>query len=112
MENFDAVGRWRTEDSYERAGLGKKTWTVEPAGAFHKGPAFKSYHELRDLIHARVDDFARGYSMALIEYALGRSIGFRDEALVEKMTTEAKPQDFALRSFIQTLVRSEEFRTK
>ena len=48
LENFDAVGHWRTEDSYERAGLGKKTWTVEPGGAFHKGPAFKSYHELRD----------------------------------------------------------------
>jgi hypothetical protein len=112
LENFDAVGQWRTEDSYERAGLGKKTWPVEPAGAFHKGPAFKTYHELRALIHARADDFARGYSMALIQYALGRSIGFRDEALVEKMISEAKPHDFALRTFIHTLVGSEEFHSK
>jgi hypothetical protein len=112
LENFDAVGQWRTEDSYERAGLGRKTWPVEPAGAFHKGPAFKSYHELRDLIHARADDFAHGFSMALIEYALGRSIGFRDEPLIEKMISEAKPQDFALRSFIHTLIRSEEFHSK
>lgn len=112
LENFDAVGQWRTEDSYERAGLGRKTWPVEPAGAFHKGPAFETYHELRDLIHARADDFAKGYSMTLVQYALGRSIGFRDEALVEKMISEARPHDFALRSFIQTLVRSEEFRTK
>jgi hypothetical protein len=112
LENFDAVGQWRTEDSYERAGLGRKTWPVEPAGAFHKGPAFKSYHELRDLIHARADDFAHGFSMALIEYALGRSIGFRDEPLIEKMISEAKPQAFALRSFIHTLIRSEEFHSK
>ncbi len=112
LENFDAVGQWRTEDSYERAGLGKKTWTVEPGGAFHKGPAFKSYHELRDLIHARADDFAKGYSMALIQYALGRSIGFRDEDLIEKMVSDAKAKDFALRTFIQTLVLSEEFHSK
>jgi hypothetical protein len=112
MENFDAVGQWRTEDHYERAGLGRKTWPVEPAAAFHKGPAFKSYHELRDHIHARADDFARGFSMALIEYALGRSIGFRDEPLIEKMISEAKPQAFALRSFIHTLIRSEEFHSK
>lgn len=112
LENFDAVGQWRTEDSYERAGLGKRAWPVEPAGALHKGPVFKSYHELRDLIHARADDFAKGYSMALLQYALGRSIGFRDEALVEKMVSDAKAKDFASRTFIQTLVLSEEFRSK
>jgi hypothetical protein len=50
--------------------------------------------------------------MALIEYALGRSIGFRDEPLIEKMISEAKPQAFALRSFIHTLIRSEEFHSK
>ena len=112
LENFDAVGQWRTEDSYERAGLGRKTWGVEPAGAFHKGPAFKDYFELRDLIHGRADDFAQGYSMALIQYALGRSIGFLDEALIGKMVSDAKPHDFALRSFIHTLVGSEEFHSK
>jgi len=50
--------------------------------------------------------------MALIQYALGRSIGFLDEALIEKMVSDAKPQDFALRSFIHTLVGSEEFHSK
>jgi len=112
LENFSAVGQWRTEDSYERPGLGRKTWQVEPAGAFHKGPAFKTYAELRDLIYARSDEFARGFSRALIEYALGRSFGFRDEPLMAKMISEAKPQDFALRTFVLTLVRSDAFKTK
>ncbi len=112
LENFDAVGQWRDEDSYERSGVGRKKWPVEPAGAFHKGPAFGSYFELRDLIHARADGFSRGFSLALMQYALGRSIAFRDETLVGKMLSEAKSQDFALRSFIHTLVLSEEFRSK
>ena len=112
LENFDAVGQWRTEDSYERRGLGRKTWPVEPAGAFHKGPAFANYYELRDIIHSRGDDFARGFSSALIEYALGRSIGFRDVALIDKMLADAKPKDLAMRTFIHTLVASEAFRSK
>ena len=112
LENFDAVGQWRTEDSYERRGLGRKTWPVEPAGAFHKGPAFANYDELRDIIHSRGDDFARGFSSALVEYALGRSIGFRDVTLIDKMIADAKPEDLAMRTFIHTLVASEAFRSK
>jgi hypothetical protein len=30
LENFDAVGRWRTEDSYEKPGVGRKTSKVGP----------------------------------------------------------------------------------
>ena len=112
LENFDAVGQWRTEDYYERPGLGRKKWLVEPAGAFHKGPAFGSYYELRDLIHARAEGFSQGFSIALMQYALGRSIAFRDETLVSKMISEAKSRDFALRAFIETLVLSDEFRSK
>ena len=112
LENFDAVGQWRTQDSYERPGQGRKTWEIEPAGAFHKGPAFATYHELRDIIHARVGDFSRAFSAALIQYTLGRPLSFRDEPLIDHMVSEAERQDFALRSFIFTLVHSDEFRSK
>ena len=112
LENFDAAGQWRTEDSYERPGQRRKTWSIEPAGAFYKGPAFGNYHELRDLIHARTEDFSRGLSAALIQYALGRAFSFSDQDLLEGMVAEAKKQDFALRSFLLTLVGSEAFHSK
>ena len=112
LENFDAAGQWRTQDSYERPGQGRKTWEIEPAGVFHKGPAFATYYDLRDLIHARAGDFSRAFSAALIQYALGRPLSFRDEPLIEQMVSEAQQQDFALRSFLLTLVRSKEFRSK
>jgi hypothetical protein len=112
LENFDAAGRWRLEDFYERPGKGRKTWQVEAAGAFHKGPAFANYFELRDIIHGRGVDFSRSFSVALLQYALGRALSFSDEPLVEAMVSEAQRQDFALRSFILTLVRSPEFRSK
>lgn len=112
LENFDVAGQWRTEDSYERAGLGRKTWSVDPGGAFHNGASFSSYEQLRDLIAQRGDDFARGLSTALVEYALGHAAGFSDEPLIERMVADAKGRNFAVRSFIHTLVQSREFQTK
>jgi hypothetical protein len=119
LENFDAAGQWRTEDSavaIDASGKpdpkSKKTWTIDPAAALHKGPAFADYFALRDIIASRSAAFARGYSTALVEFALGRTSGFRDEPLVEKMLHEAEAKDLAMRCFLHTLVQSDEFRTK
>jgi hypothetical protein len=54
----------------------------------------------------RADDFARGLSTALVEYALGHPVGFSDEPLIERMVTEAKAQNYTLRTFIHTLIQS------
>ena len=119
LENFDAAGQWRTEDSYtaiDAAGKpdpkSKKTWTIDPASTLYKGPAFQDYFGLRDIIASKSDAFARGFSTALIEFALGRSTGFRDEPLIDEMLTQSGKKNLAVREFIHTLVRSEEFHTK
>lgn len=119
LENFDAAGLWRTEDSYTVTGANgrpdpktKKTWTIDPAAKLHNGPAFKDYQGLRDIIATRADAFARGYSSALIEYALGRPCGFSDEPLVNAMITQARGKNLAAREFIHALVLSKAFHTK
>ena len=119
LENFDAVGQWRTEDSTMATNASgkpdpktKKTWTIDPAAVLHRGPAFNSYFELRDIIASRKEAFARGFSTALIEYALGRPCGFSDEDLVTGILKQTKEKNFATREFIHALVRSREFHTK
>ncbi|MEY5026197.1 MAG: hypothetical protein RLZZ244_1725 [Verrucomicrobiota bacterium] len=119
LENFDAAGQWRTEDSYQlKDAKGKpvpdtlKTWPIEARATLHKGPSFADFFELRDLIASKSDAFAKGFSTALLEYALGRSVGFRDEPLLSSMCTKAKEERLGLRAFIHTLVASPEFRTK
>ena len=112
LENFNAVGQWRTEDTYEAVGLGKKTWTIDPAGSFHHGPSFTSFFELREVIASKSDSFARGFSIAILEYALGRPRSFRDEPLIEQMVNQTRQKDFAMREFIKVLVGSNEFRSK
>jgi mono/diheme cytochrome c family protein len=119
LENFDAVGRWRTEDSYQvmdekgkPVPNARKTWQITANAALHKGPAFNGYHELRDIIASRSDAFARGFSQALLEYALGRPAGFRDEPVIDSMVASAKQETLGVRTFVTALVASEEFRTK
>jgi mono/diheme cytochrome c family protein len=119
LENFDAAGQWRTEDSYTAVDANgkpdpksKKTWTIDSAAAFHKGPAFKDYFELRNIIASKSDAFARSFSEALIEFALGRPLGFRDEPLVDEMISQAGKKDLAMRVFIHALINSREFHMK
>jgi hypothetical protein len=118
LENFNAAGKWRTEDSYQvrnkkGRGAGKrKTWTIDASGAFHKGPAFNDYHELRDLIADREEDFARGFTEHLIEYALGRPFGFTDEGLADEVLVAARDKQYAVSEFIHALVRSKPFQSK
>ena len=119
LENFDAVGQWRTTDTYQardEAGKplpnAKKTWTIDAGGVLHKGPAFRDYFELRAIIAAKQENFARGFASALIEYALGRPCGFSDEPLVASIVAQAGTKSFATREFVHALIRSPEFLSK
>jgi hypothetical protein len=112
LENFDAAGLWRTTDAYEKKGVGKKEWEIDPAGKLHGGPTFKDYFELREIVAERVDAFARSLTEALVEYGLGRPCGYADEELVATILSQAKAKDWQLREFIQALVASQEFQSK
>jgi len=118
LENFNAAGKWRTTDSYQARdargrGVGKKkTWDVDPSGAIYNGPSFADYFELRDIVVGRQDDFARGFTEHLIEYALGRPFGFTDEEFAEDVVRSAKIKDYAVSEFVHAVVQSKAFQSK
>ncbi len=119
LENFDAVGAWRTEDTFiVKDDDGKpvkdkqKTWTIDPSGTVYKGPSFKDYFELRDVIAGRKEDFARGFTESLGEYALGRPIGFSDGAMLDSVVAKVGKKDFAMREFVHALVSTKAFQSK
>jgi hypothetical protein len=112
LENFNATGKWRTTETYEKKGVGLKTWPISPAGAFYKGSSFKDYFELRDQIAAHPQKFGRGFTEALVEYGMGRPFGFLDEPLATTILTEAQAKDYQMAAFIRALVLSETFQTK
>ena len=118
LENFDAAGKWRTQDQHRikssnrKRWIHGKSWDIDASGAFHSGPQFGNYKELRDLIAAREGDFAHGMTEHLIEYALGRPFGFTDQDLVHEVVSTAKGKEFAISEFIHALVQSKPFRMK
>lgn len=119
LENFDAVGQWRTQDSYTaRDASGNpdpktvKTWTIEAAATLHKGPSFQNFQQMRVILATKKEAFARGFTAALIEYALGRPCGFSDEPLVDAIVNQASRNGYATRAFIHALLQSQAFQTK
>jgi hypothetical protein len=109
LENFNAAGKWREVDHDPKSG---KDFPIDPRGAFYKGPAFADYFALRDLIASDPRSFARGFTEALIEYALGRPYGFKDAPLVEEILTATAAKEFALKEFFRALVVSDAFQSK
>jgi hypothetical protein len=109
LENFNAAGKWRDIDHDPKT---TKDWPINPAGQFFNGPAFTNYFDLRDLIAAQSENFAQGFTEALIEYALGRPYGFTDEELAASIVRKAKAKNFAIREFIVALVQSPKFQRK
>jgi hypothetical protein len=110
LENFDAVGRWRTEDL--RPDVPPQKRSINPAGSFHKGAPFHDYFELRDLIASKPERFARGFTEALVEFALGRPFGFSDEDLALEVLERASKRDFEIAEFIHALVQTKTFQSK
>jgi len=109
LENFNAAGKWRDLDHDPKT---KKDWPIDLAGRFHNGPTFQTYFDLRDQIAAKSENFAQGFTEALIEYALGRPYGFTDAALADDIVKRAKAKDFSIREIIASLVTSREFGRK
>ena len=108
LENFDAAGKWR-----ERDGEGRRTHPIDASGAFHHGRAFGDFFELQALIASEhEDDFARGFTEALIEYGLGRPFGFTDEDLAKEILAAAKGEQYTVSEFIHALVQSKPFQRK
>ena len=108
LENFNAAGKWREQDDN-----GKRTHPIDASGAFYNGPAFGDLFELQELIASRhEEDFARGFTEALIEYGLGRPFGFTDVDLANEILAAAKDKQYTASEFIHTLVQSKPFQKK
>ena len=119
LENFDAAGKWRSKEyryTKNRKGnmVPSRTGTpIDTSGAFHDGPAFADFIELRELIATKhQEEFAHGFTEALIEYGLGRPFGFTDEDLALGIMSSAKNKNYALREFVHALVQAKQFQSK
>ncbi|MDY6983602.1 MAG: DUF1592 domain-containing protein, partial [Pseudomonadota bacterium] len=103
LENFDLVGRWRTQDN----GLPLDTTSDMVDGTYVDGPA-----TLRAALLARPDAFMVAFSERLLTYALGRELQYFDEPAVRKIVQQAAADDFTLPAVVQAIVHSTPFQQR
>jgi len=101
LENFDAIGRWRTVDD----SAGK----IDAAGELPGGLHFKTPAELKRIIADRKDDFCRSLTSKMLAYALGRQMEGYDEIIVDQMTDSIKKDDYRMQTLVISVVTSYPF---
>lgn len=101
LENFDVLGRWRTEDN------GKP---IDASGELPDGTAFNGVDELRVVLLRQKDLFVRNLTSKLLGYALGRGLTIEDSCIVNQITAELEKNDYRAQTLILGIVNSVPFR--
>jgi mono/diheme cytochrome c family protein len=101
LENFDAVGAWRTED----AGV-----SVDATGVMPDGTKLDGVGTLRGALERYSDQFARVVTEKLLIYALGRGVEYQDMPVVRAIARDAAATRYRFSSLISAIVKSDPFR--
>jgi mono/diheme cytochrome c family protein len=103
LENFDAVGQWRTAD--EGA-------PIDPAGVMFNGAKVDGAASLREVLNAKPDIFASVFTEKLAIYALGRGLQYYDMPTVRAIVRDAARNDYRFSSIVLGIVKSTPFQMK
>jgi cytochrome c5 len=100
LENFDAVGGWRTHDE----GV-----PIDASGVLADGTPLDGVASLRNSMVRYSDQFARVVAEKLLIYALGRGVEHYDMPTVRAIVRQAEPARYRFSSLILGIVKSEPF---
>ncbi len=104
LENFNAMGRWRTSD------LGQP---IETAGKLITGETFADVRELKHVLAtARHRDFYYAFSQKLLTYALGRGVEYTDTTAVDALVAQLESSGGRLSALLQGIVNSAAFQQR
>lgn len=103
LENFDAVGRWRTFEG---------TLAVDSRGALPDGSEVLSVDDLENGIVNRPTIFAWTLTEKLMTFALGRAVEAADGPAVRQVVQNAAKHDYRFSSLLTEIVLSDPFRLR
>ena len=103
LENFDAVGAWRTTD-------GK--FPIDASGFLPDGDEFNGPDELRTILEGQKEAFARCLTSKLMIYALGRGLERYDNRTVKSIAKRLAPRRYRFSSLVLDIVKSLPFQSR
>ena len=104
LENYDAVGKWRT--------TGEADLPIDASGNLPDGTAFDGPVGLRALLGERREQFIGTLTEKLLAYALGRGPEYYDQPTVRAITRSAALGNYRWSSIIVGIVQSTPFRMR
>jgi hypothetical protein len=103
LENFDAIGTWRTVDGQAKAAIDAST--VLPNGA-----AINGVVELRTQLVARPVKFVSAFTERLMMYAINRELEHVDMPQIRSVVRNAAKENYKLSAIVLGIVNSDSFR--
>ena len=103
LENYDAVGRWRTADGGE---------PIDPSGELADGTHVAGVSDLEQALLDRPELFASALAEKLLTFALGRGVERHDAPAVRKIVSGAREDNFRFSSLILGIASSTPFQMR
>jgi hypothetical protein len=103
LENFDAVGRWRTMDADR---------PVDASGTLPDGSEVDGVGGLEAALMRRPDTFLTAFTEKLLTYALGRGVNHEDGPAIRQIVRDARKQQDRLSAVVVGIVTSIPFRRR
>ena len=103
LEQFDAIGRWRTTDGDA---------PIDAHGVMPTGDAFDGLSGLTEMLAGNPQPLVRTVTEKLLAYALGRAIEYHDHPTIRGIAREAEADDYRWSSVILGIVRSPAFQMR
>jgi hypothetical protein len=96
-ENFDAIGRWRERE----AGA-----PIDASGSTPGGKTFTGPVELKALLVANKEAFARTLSQRMLTFALGRSLQDHDDDTLDRLAQALARDQYRFSTLVTGIVTS------
>jgi hypothetical protein len=106
MENFDAVGAWRTRDG------GTLGSPINAAGELLDGTKVDGVVTLRNALVRDPEVFVGTVTEKLLTYALGRGLAYYDMPTVRTIVRDAAPHGYKFSSLVLGIVNSTPFQKR
>jgi hypothetical protein len=103
LENFDAIGRWRTIDNDA---------AIDPSDTVYNGTKVNGPVDLRNMILSHPDQFVRTMTEMLMTYGIGRGLDYYDMPAVRSIVKDATRTNYRFSALVLGIVKSAPFQMK
>jgi hypothetical protein len=103
LENFNAIGAWRTKDG---------NFPVDSTGTLPDGRTFNGPQELKAIVKADSNAFAECLTEKLLTYALGRGLERYDKPTVKKIAGQVAANNYRFSTLALEIAKSLPFQNR